>query len=150
MLDHPSFSSLHIKPTWVGAFIEDHIQMEVTCSCGNCWCDCYYLGNRRWELVLTTKEDEYITSTFCSTIELQGLIMYVQVNKSYDSYEDNDVIYEGEVYDRDNHKICDFKWSYLQGTLWTNPNVERTNIDYFIDERCSDIFEEETGGMHEE
>lgn len=75
--------------------------------------------------------------------------MYVQVNKSYDSCEDNDVIYEGEVYDSiDNHKICDFKWSYLQGTHWTNPNVEHTNIDYFIDERCSDIFEEETGDMY--
>lgn len=147
MLQKLTYKQLKVVPLWVGSFCQEHIQAEANTILGRVWLDFYMQDGNNWEVTVTNGDDQYyITTVYCKTYDIVGMIMYVQVNETNWDDEGNPV-YRGKVYRLDDDKeVCEFTWTLPEGTIHTSMPRRRGNdtthraIEDFIDERCYEIY----------
>lgn len=100
-----TYTTLHVKPLWIGGLVYDTLTIQANISgYKGAWLEYEQIGSNHWEVIVSAPDDDgndYITTVYCTTRELLGTIMYVQVNKEYTEDANGNVRYEGEVYTLD-------------------------------------------------
>lgn len=149
-----TYKSLNIKPLWIGGLVEGTLTIQANITgCKGVWLEYQQIGSNRWEVIIKAPDDDendYIAIVYCTTKELIGTIMYVQVNnETIDT--DGNVRYIGEVYTLDtNQKICDFEWEIDWGVTSIEPKIFDGSMTDFIDQKCYEIWNNEQGYDNEE
>lgn len=147
MYSNLTYSKLKVNPLWVGGFSEGHLQAEANTILGRTWLDFYMGTDNNWEVAVNDGDDQcYLTTVYCKTYDVLGLIMYVQVNET-DWEDEKNPVYRGKVYSLDDDReVCEFTWTLTEGTVYTSTHRRRGNemahraIEDFIDERCYEIY----------
>ena len=137
-----TYKQLRVRPLWIGCLTLNTLTIQANIlGYKGAWLEYSRLGKDSWEVIITDGDDEYITTSYCSTKELLDTIMYVQVNKEYPQLDGN-IVYEGEVYTLDtNQKICDFEWELDWGVVNIEPKVFDGSLTDFIDAKCCEIWD---------
>lgn len=134
-----------LKITWIGGYIKEWKCFQATAESkyGHVFLDIFKLNKHHWEVQISDADTEdFIDTWIINDSQLRNMLMYVQVNK----HSEDSAYMEGEVYSvGDNAKICEFKWTLSEGTVWTSPQgLQATNIGDLIDDHCSSMYYEDT------